>query len=51
MLKLENNKIVIKEVDLPTQLQLRCEFKDILSENFYKKLINYGLNGLLFMKF
>lgn len=51
LLKLENSKIVIKEVDLPTQLGLRCEFKDILSENLYKKLINYGLSGLLFMKF
>jgi hypothetical protein len=26
------------------------EFKDIVGEQFYKHLINYGLTGLLFLK-
>jgi hypothetical protein len=38
---------------LPTivDLDANSDFKDILGEEFYRKLITYGSTGLLFEKF
>jgi hypothetical protein len=50
LLKVHNNRILIENIDIPTEIDADCEFIDIIGEGFYKKLINYASNGLLYMK-
>ena len=50
LMKLENNRILVEDLDIPSEFDVNSEFKDIVGESFYKKLINYGSTGLLFIK-
>lgn len=48
MLQIAGNKIQIREINDIIDIDTNADFKDILGEEFYRKLINYGSNGLLF---
>jgi hypothetical protein len=50
LLRAEKGRIFVKPLPSLTEIDANSDFKDILGEEFYRKLINYGSNGLLFEK-
>jgi hypothetical protein len=51
LLQVDDSRILSKPLPAVPEIDANSDFRDILGEEFYRKLVTYGSTGLLFEKF